>query len=136
MKTAIITIIDHPADQDPTELVRILKNDIDERNAILASGWGLESTSLDFLNPKNEEAHDLGWFIVNKILTRLQVLGTFWSRQDADNYAKEPLTDEQWDDVFNSADWQSLSDPDDVDYVALNNALFHAGVQLDEGMVR
>jgi hypothetical protein len=127
----LIINIEHPADQSPTPILEeVLRPFILDINEAVADDWSITYHGLDEVNkiftgidPNTAEGQSIGHALIGAINNHFGFVGVTWCRDDADNLASRPLTDEEWDAVFHTRDWQSLSDCNDVDWMAVGNAV-------------
>jgi hypothetical protein len=71
------------------------------------------------LDPKT----DYPYGMLNTIYTKFDLVGKTWCRLDAEGELGRDLTDDEWETVSYSDDWQSLSEPTDTDSYAVQLAL-------------
>lgn len=144
MKTSNATLIiniEHPADQSPTPILEeVLRPFIMDINEAVADDWSITYHGLDEVNkiftgidPNTAEGQSIGHALIHAIRDHFGFVGVTWCRDDAERDADRPLTDEEWDAVFNTRDWQSLSDCSDADWLAVGNAVNEViGVHIPE----
>jgi|LakMenEpi03Aug12_release.lakeMendotaPanAssembly.Ray.scaffolds.fasta_scaffold444113_2 hypothetical protein len=127
----LIINIEHPTDQSPTPILEeVLRPFILDINEAVADDWSITYHGLDEVNkiftgidPNTEEGQEIGRALISSIRDHFKFTGVTWCREDAERDANRRLTDEEWDAVYRTADWQSLSDCNDVDWMAVGNAV-------------
>lgn len=62
-------------------------------------------------------------YLYHFVKGRLDYFGVTWSRRDVDNYLERPATDDEWEAVKETEEFETLSEPSDVDLYALQEAI-------------
>lgn len=129
--TTLIINIEHPTDMSPTPLLEeVIRPFILDINDGVPEDWGVTYHGLDEVNkiftgidPNTAEGRGIGHALIHAIRNHFGFSGVTWSRDDAETRAERPLTDDEWHDVLYTRDWQSLNDINDVDWMAVDNAV-------------
>ena len=153
MKTTLLVTITHPKGESAHALIRDCVHAVlSDINDDLAEGWEVEYTDgingvpfwltdkpsrshvralLSAIDPTTPENQSYGWSLITQLMEHFQIRGTTWARQDADQYADRPLTDKEWESVYNGQEWRTLDESTDMDTMVIRNALFYAGVPVN-----
>jgi hypothetical protein len=134
METSTATLIiniEHPKDLSPNFLLEeVIRPFILDINDGVPEDWKVTYHGLDEVNkiftgvdPNTDEGQAIGHALIHAIRDHFGFVGVTWCRDDAERDADRALTDEEWDAVFNTRDWQSLSDCNDADWLAVGNAV-------------
>lgn len=142
MKTSITITIEHPDDTSADGLINLaIASVIDDINSDVEDGWKVHiddvcndvsvlKNLISKIDPNSEVGQFMGTSLVHFIQSHFQFVGNIWYREDAEGILNRPLTDEEWDKVYSTNSWMSLGRASDVDYLAIEEALDEAEVEV------
>lgn len=62
-------------------------------------------------------------YLYHLVKGRLDYFGATWSRETVDDYVGRPVTDEEWEQIKDTPEFDSLNEPSDADLYALQEAV-------------
>ena len=140
MKTSIIMTIEHPEGTSAEQFIdTALSPIINDINADSEEGWKVYTDDLsaitkvfEDIDPNSEEGQDLediARSLIRSLQSHFKMIGVMWDRSSAEYVIGRELTDEEWQKVWSTDEWQALGHGSDADSYCIEEALASAGVE-------